>query len=60
MVLDEIKSFDIFIVISTLKGIHSASVYQRKRKYTLGRTLCEAPSVKIVTSLKPHVYSKSS
>lgn len=34
-----VKSFDIFIVISALKGIDSASLHQRKIKYTLGRTL---------------------
>lgn len=40
MVLCEIKSSDTFIVLSTLKGIDSASVHQRKIKCTLGRTLC--------------------
>lgn len=59
MVLYEIKSFGIFIVILTLGGIDSAFLHQRKIKCTLGRTLCEALSVKIVTLLKPHVHSKS-
>lgn len=59
MVLYEIKPFNILTVILTLKGIDSASVHLRKIKCTLGRTLCEALSVKIITLLKPHVHSKS-
>lgn len=58
MVLYEIKSFDICIVIPTLKGINSASVHQEDKVHT-GRILCEAPSVKTITWLKPCVYSKS-
>lgn len=59
MVVYEVKPFNVFVVVSTLKGIDSASVHQRKIKCTQGGTLCEALSVKIITLLKPHVHSES-
>lgn len=55
----EVKPFDTFLVIPTLQYIFSVSVHQRQRKCTLGRTLRETLSVKIITLPKPHVHSKS-
>jgi hypothetical protein len=54
MVLYEIKSFDILIVFLGVMGST-----QRKVKYTLGGTFCEAMSVKIITLHKPHVPQDS-